>query len=83
MQRACVICGHVWVPNRPTPQVCPRCKRRGWRGDAPGTTRVGRKPSIQWDPATGTRSAPGVNPVLDAWYQDATPEAWPVTEAAE
>jgi len=27
----CKKCGHLWVPYRPNPKACPRCKRYDWR----------------------------------------------------
>lgn len=26
----CLHCGHIWVPSKSEPKVCPKCKRYNW-----------------------------------------------------
>jgi len=33
----CAKCGHDWIPRRPDPAVCPRCKTSKWRNPATAT----------------------------------------------
>lgn len=27
----CKVCGHIWIPRKPDPKVCPHCKSFEWR----------------------------------------------------
>jgi predicted Zn-ribbon and HTH transcriptional regulator len=40
----CKRCGHRWVPNKPNPTVCPKCKSYFWNKPKKVKEKSGGKP---------------------------------------